>query len=72
MCKVADLAAEMNWPYTISIGRWDAMENGGNLQDAIKYIQSKGVKPLIWYNSGAFKWVTATPVDRMSTRMKIA
>jgi len=25
------------------------------------------VKPLIWYNSSMFKWITATPVDRMKT-----
>jgi len=67
VCQFADLAAEMNWPYTLLDWEWDAMENGGNLDDAIKYIYSKGVKPLIWYNSSAFKWVTATPVDRMST-----
>jgi alpha-glucosidase len=67
VCKFADLAAEMNWPYTLLDWEWDAMENGGNLEDAVKYIYSKGVKPLIWYNSSAFKWVTATPVDRMST-----
>jgi len=67
VCKFADLAAEMNWPYTLLDWEWDAMENGGKLEDAIKYIYSKGVKPLIWYNSGAFKWVTATPNDRMST-----
>jgi hypothetical protein len=67
VCKFADLAAEMNWDYTLLDWEWDAMGNGGNLEDAIKYIYSKGVKPLIWYNSGAFKWVTATPNDRMST-----
>lgn len=67
VCKFADLAAEMNWPYTLLDWEWDAMENGGNLEDALKYIYSKGVKPLLWYNSGAFKWVTATPNDRMST-----
>lgn len=67
VCKFADLAAEMNWPYTLLDWEWDAMENGGNLEDAIKYIHSKGVEPLIWYNSGAFKWITATPIDRMST-----
>jgi hypothetical protein len=67
VCKFADLAAEMNWQYTLLDWEWDQMGNGGNLEDAIKYINSKGVKPLIWYNSGAFKWVTATPLDRMLT-----
>jgi len=68
VCKFADLAAEMNWPYTLLDWEWDEMGNGGKLEDAVKYINSKGVKPLIWYNSGAFKWVTATPFDRMLTR----
>lgn len=68
-----DLAASMNWPYTLFDWEWDAMTNGGNVEDAAKYALSKGVKPLIWYNSGMFKWITATPMDRMKThenRMK--
>lgn len=71
--KFADLAATMDWPYTLLDWEWDAMTNGGNVEEAAKYIVSKGVKPLIWYNSGMFKWITATPVDRMKThenRMK--
>ncbi len=67
VCEFADLAAAMNWPYTLLDWEWDAMENGGNVEDAAKYILSKGVKPLIWYNSSMFKWITATPVDRMKT-----
>jgi len=64
----ADLAAEMQWPYTLLDWEWDAMTNGGNLEDAIHYIVSKGVKPLIWYNSGGdHTWVSATPKDRMLT-----
>jgi alpha-glucosidase len=73
VCKFADLAASMNWPYTLLDWEWDTMQNGGNIEDAAKYILSKGVKPLIWYNSGMFKWITSTPVDRMKThesRMK--
>ena len=65
--EFADLAAEMDWPYTLLDWEWDQMENGGNLEDALKYIHSKGVKPLMWYNSGMFKWITSTPVDRMKT-----
>ncbi|WP_069660995.1 glycoside hydrolase family 97 protein [Arcticibacter eurypsychrophilus] len=64
----ADLAAEMNWPYTLLDWEWDAMTNGGNVEDATKYILSKGVKPLIWYNSGGnHTWVSSTPKDRMLT-----
>lgn len=67
VCEFADLAAEMDWPYTLLDWEWDQMENGGNLEDAIKYIHSLGVKPLMWYNSGMFKWITSTPVNRMKT-----
>lgn len=66
--EFADLAAEMNWPYTLLDWEWDAMGNGGNLEDALKYIHSKGVKPLMWYNSGGnHTWVASTPKDRMLT-----
>lgn len=67
VCEFADLAAAMDWPYTLLDWEWDQMSNGGNLEDALKYIHSIGVKPLMWYNSGAFKWVRATPRDRMLT-----
>lgn len=65
--EFADLAAEMGWKYTLLDWEWDQMENGGSLEDALKYIHSKGIKPLMWYNSGMFKWITSTPVDRMKT-----
>ncbi len=71
--EFTDLALAMQWPYTLFDWEWDAMSNGGNVEDAAKYALSKGVKPFIWYNSGMFKWITATPVDRMKThenRMK--
>jgi hypothetical protein len=68
VCDFADLAAIMDWPYTLLDWEWDAMGNGGNLEDALSYIQSKGVKPLMWYNSGGpHTGVTATPRDRMLT-----
>lgn len=73
VCEFTDLAAAMDWPYTLFDWEWDAMTNGGDVEDAAKYALSKGVKPLIWYNSGMFKWITSTPVDRMKThesRMK--
>jgi alpha-glucosidase len=74
VCEFADLAASMGWPYTLLDWEWDSMGNGGKLEDAIKYIHSLGVKPLMWYNSGGdHTWVSATPKDRMLThenRMK--
>lgn len=68
VCDFADLAVAMGWPYTLLDWEWDAMGNGGNLTDALKYIHSKGIKPLMWYNSGGdHTWVGATPKDRMLT-----
>jgi hypothetical protein len=68
VCKFADLAASMGWRYTLLDWEWDAMSDGGNLDDALKYIKTLGVKPLIWYNSGGdHTWVNATPKDRMLT-----
>ncbi len=68
VCQFTDLAAAMNWPYTLFDWEWDAMSNGGNLEDAAKYALSKGVKPLMWYNSGGpHTNVAATPRDRLLT-----
>ncbi|MEP6948990.1 MAG: glycoside hydrolase family 97 catalytic domain-containing protein, partial [Ginsengibacter sp.] len=68
VCEFADLAARMNWPYTLLDWEWDSMGNGGTMEDAVKYILSKGVKPLLWYNSGGpHNWVSSTPRDRMLT-----
>lgn len=65
-----DLAAEMKWPYNLIDWEWDVMGNGGNMQDAVKYAHSKGVKPLLWYNSGT-SWIgpgAPGPLDRLNTR----
>lgn len=68
VCEFADLAVRMNWPYTLLDWEWDVMGNGGNLEDALKYIHSKGINPLMWYNSGGdHTWVASTPKDRMLT-----
>ncbi|MDP4277114.1 MAG: glycoside hydrolase family 97 catalytic domain-containing protein [Bacteroidota bacterium] len=68
VCRFADLAVAMHWPYTLLDWEWDAMGNGGKLEDAARYILSKGIKPLVWYNSGGKHTnVSATPRDRMLT-----
>ncbi len=67
VCEFADLAAAMDWPYTLLDWEWDAMGNGGDVYDALAYIHSLGVRPLLWYNSGAFKWIRATPFDHLLT-----
>jgi hypothetical protein len=68
VCAFADLAAAMGWPYTLLDWEWDSMGNGGKLEDALQYIHSLGLKPLMWYNSGGdHTWVASTPKDRMLT-----
>lgn len=59
-----NLASEMNWPYTLIDWEWDAMGNGGSIEDIVSYSISRGVKPWMWYNSGT-SWLTPTPVDHM-------
>ena len=73
-CRYVDLAEEMEWPYVLFDWEWDAMGNGGNIRDAVAYARSKGIKPLIWLNSGGkHNRVGATPRDLLIThesRMK--
>lgn len=64
-----DLAAKMKWPYVLIDWEWDVMSNGGTLKDAISYAKSKGIKTLLWYNSGT-EWLDPTPVDRLTTHEK--
>lgn len=67
--QYTDLAVSMGWKYTLFDWEWDVMSNGGNVEDAARYANSKGIKPLLWYNSGGpHNDVTATPRDRMLTR----
>ncbi len=69
LVEYVDLAAEMGWPYTLIDWEWDQMCNGGNINDIVKYANSKGIKPLMWYNSGT-SWMGPTPNDRMNTSEK--
>jgi len=64
-----DLAAKMNWPYVLIDWEWDVMSNGGTLNDALSYAKSKGIKTLLWYNSGT-DWLGPTPADRLLTHEK--
>ena len=69
--EYVDLAVEMNWPYVLIDWEWDVMGNGGNINDAVNYAKSKGIKPLMWYNSGTI-WLDPTPNDRLLTAEKRA
>ncbi|MEJ8843651.1 glycoside hydrolase family 97 catalytic domain-containing protein [Lacibacter sp. H375] len=67
--EYVQLASEMNWPYVLIDWEWDVMGNGGNILDAVNYAKSKGIKPLMWYNSGT-AWLDPTPNDRLQTAEK--
>ena len=69
--EYVDLAVKMNWPYVLIDWEWDVMGNGGNLVNAVNYAKSKGIKPLMWYNSGT-AWLGPTPNDRLQTAEKRA
>lgn len=47
-----DFGAAMGWPYVLIDWEWDVMANGGTITDAIAYAKQKGIKPILWYNSG--------------------
>jgi len=64
-----DLAVKMNWPYVLIDWEWDVMSNGGTIKDAVNYAKSKGIKTLLWYNSGT-DWLGPTPSDRLLTHEK--
>jgi len=49
--KFIDLAVEMNWEYYLVDANWNTMK-GGNIENLIKYANSKGIGILLWYNSG--------------------
>ena len=58
--KYVDMAATLHLPYVLIDAEWDEMEDGKTIEDAINYAKSKGVKPLIWYNS-SIGWVDGAP-----------
>ena len=58
--KYIDFAADFDLPYMLIDWEWDAMGNGGNLNDAMNYCKEKNVTPLIWYNSST-AWCDPTP-----------
>lgn len=68
--KYVDLASYMKWDYTLIDWEWDAMGNGGNIEDIARYATSKGIKPLMWYNSST-NWIgetAPTPLYRLNKK----
>ena len=68
--KYVDLANDMQWKYTLIDWEWDTMGNGGNIEDIVRYASSKGIEPLMWYNSST-NWIgesAPTPLYRLNTK----
>lgn len=61
--KYVDLAAELKLPYVLIDAEWDEMKNGKTVEDAVTYAASKGIKPMIWYNSSV-GWVNGAPTPK--------
>ncbi len=63
-----DLAAEMDWEYSLIDANWDEM-GGPKIRQLVSYGTQKNVGILLWYNSGgAHNIVTEKPRDRMHER----
>lgn len=68
--KFIDLAVNMGWEYSLVDANWDLME-GGNIEQLVKYANSRNIGILMWYNSGgAHNSVTERPRDIMSDPIK--
>jgi len=61
--KYIDMADTLQLPYMLIDAEWDNMKDGKTIEDAVAYAQSKGVKPLIWYNSSV-GWVDGAPTPK--------
>ena len=60
ICQYVDMAVEMKLPYVLIDAEWDGMKDGKTIEDAISYAKSRGVKPMIWYNSSV-GWINGAP-----------
>ena len=58
--KYVDMAATLGLPYVLIDAEWDEMKDGKTVEDAIAYAHSKGIKPMIWYNS-SIGWINGAP-----------
>ena len=61
--KYTDLAATLKLPYVLIDAEWDRMKDGKTVEDAVNYAKSRGVKPMIWYNSSV-GWVDGAPTPK--------
>jgi hypothetical protein len=65
-----DLSFDMGWEYSLVDANWDMMK-GGDIEQLVKYANSKGIGILMWYNSGGpHNVVTERPRDIMNDSQK--
>lgn len=58
--RYIDFAAELGLPYVMIDAEWDEMGEGKTVEDAIGYACSRGIRPMIWYNSSV-GWIDGAP-----------
>ena len=58
--KYVDMAVTLQLPYVLIDAEWDEMKDGKTVEDAVGYAKSKGIRPLIWYNSSV-GWIDGAP-----------
>lgn len=76
--RYIDFTADMSWEYVLIDAGWPQMKNG-NMEDLIKYANSKNVGIVLWYHSGmgrekdtlSYANVMAFPVERKKEFQKI-
>jgi hypothetical protein len=61
--KYVDMAVTLKLPYVLIDAEWDTMKDGKTVEDAVNYANSKGVKPMIWYNSSV-GWIDGAPTPK--------
>ena len=61
--EYVDMAVTLHLPYMLIDAEWDTMKDGYTIEDAVNYAKSKGIKPLIWYNSSV-GWVDGAPTPK--------
>ena len=61
--KYVDMAETLKLPYVLIDAEWDEMKDGRTIEEAVAYANSKGVKPMIWYNSSV-GWVDGAPTPK--------
>ena len=58
--RYVDMATRLHLPYVLIDAEWDEMKDGKTIEDAVNYSNSRGVRPLIWYNSSV-GWINGAP-----------